>query len=202
VWLLAVLLGLGATAVALAKGNGTMNRHQELVTAARIDEPVVGTSVQTGTGDGSSLGRIEIPALGLNVALVQGVDLETLAGGAGHYPATPAPCAPGNVAVAGYRTTFDRPFYGLNELSPGDIVQFQSSTLRCEYLVSRSPFVVSRSDPSVVVDTPGLDTLTMTTSAPTGSATQRLVVRAEMLPGSLRLASEAKSTLAPTDSAS
>jgi LPXTG-site transpeptidase (sortase) family protein len=200
--LLALLLGVGAAALALAKESGSESHNQELTAAARVDDPVVGTAARAGTGDGSHLGRIEIPALGLDVALIQGVGLDGLAGGTAHYPATAMPCASGNVAVAGYRTTFERPFYGLNDLSPGDVVEFQSSTLRCEYLVSRSPFVVSRADPSVVADTPGLDTLTMTTSAPIGSATKSLVVRAEMLPGSLRLVSGAKSTLAPTGGAS
>jgi sortase (surface protein transpeptidase) len=49
------------------------------------------------------------------------------------------------------------------------------------YRVVRDPYPVARTDLSVVDRSPG-STLTLTTCHPKGSARQRLVVRAELVP--------------------
>src|ERR1700722_14872342 len=56
-------------------------------------------------GIGDSLTRIKIPALGVNVVVVQGTTESALDAGAGHYTNTPLPCEIGNVGIAGHRTT-------------------------------------------------------------------------------------------------
>ena len=53
-------------------------------------------------------------------AVVQGVGVEDLKKGPGHYPNTPMPGQEGNAAIAGHRTTYGAPFYNLDELKADD----------------------------------------------------------------------------------
>ena len=53
---------------------------------------------------------------------IEGTGTDQLRSGPGHYPGTPLPGEPGNVAIAGHRTTYLHPFYSLNELVPGDAI--------------------------------------------------------------------------------
>ena len=52
-------------------------------------------------------------------SFVEGVQLDDLAKGPGHYPGTPLPGQIGNAAIAGHRTTHGAPFFRLNELDAG-----------------------------------------------------------------------------------
>ena len=71
---------------------------------------------------GGALDHLVIPAIGLSRYVVQGVNEGDLQMGPGHYPGTPLPGQPGNVGIAGHRTTFGAPFFRLNEVSRGDLV--------------------------------------------------------------------------------
>jgi sortase A len=137
--------------------------------------------------DGQSLTRIIIPKLGVNVVVVQGDDENALKAGAGHYPETPLPCEEGDVAIAGHRTTYGKPFANLDRLVIGDEIVMQTPIGSCIYRVSESPFVVNPDDWAVVADTPGQYTLTLTTCTPKGSAAYRLVVKAVMVSSDLAI---------------
>jgi sortase A len=126
---------------------------------------------------GDSLTRIKIPALGVDMVVVQGTTESALQAGAGHYPDTPLPCEAGNVAIAGHRTTYGKPFANLDRLKPGDTIELVTPVGGCMYQVSKDPFVVSPSDVSVLAATT-VRSVTLTTCNPKGSAAQRLVVRA------------------------
>jgi LPXTG-site transpeptidase (sortase) family protein len=155
--------------------------------AAQLDDPTIAGQVAHGVvGDGQALGHIRIAAIGVDMVLVQGTDAGALAKGPGHYPGTPMPCTTGDVAVAGHRTTFLHPFYNLNELRAGDVISITTPAASCSYVVSEAPFAVAPTDLAVVANTPGQHVLTLTTCTPRGSAAQRLVVKALMLPESLR----------------
>src|SRR5438552_9205647 len=65
---------------------------------------------------GGAEGLIVIPAIHVDEAFVQGVALDDLAEGPGHYPGTPLPGRGGNVAIAGHRTTHGAPFWALDSL--------------------------------------------------------------------------------------
>ena len=54
---------------------------------------------------GDVLGRIDIPRLGLSVAVLEGTSSQVLRLGAGHIEGTPLPGQPGNSGVAGHRET-------------------------------------------------------------------------------------------------
>jgi sortase A len=180
---LAVLCALAAgAALAFPWLSNLYAQHEQKVLAEQLDSPAVGDA----SGSGAAIGRIVIPAIGLDMVVVEGTDAGALTKGPGHYPDTPMPCTAGNVAIAGHRTTFLHPFYNLNLLGPGDVVELQTRSLSCTYTVSAPPFAVLPSDTAVVANTPGSFNLTLTTCNPRGSSAQRLVVRAAMVPDSLR----------------
>jgi sortase A len=129
--------------------------------------------------DGDSLTRIQIPDIDVDVVVVEGVSASALRAGAGHYPSTPLPCETGNVAIAGHRTTYGRPFHDLELLEPGDEIHLQIPIGECTYRVTETR-VVSPNDVGVIAGT-GDNRLTLTTCHPPGSARSRLVITAELV---------------------
>ena len=129
--------------------------------------------------EGDPLTRLEIPKLGVNVIVVQGTSLEALRAGAGHYPSTPLPGQRGNVAIAGHRTTYGRPFNRIDELRPGDAIVLTTPADRYVYKVSKMPWVTDPYDWTVTG--PSNDyLLTLTSCHPKGSAQHRIIVRATL----------------------
>lgn len=115
--------------------------------------------------------------------VVEGVSLDVLRRGPGHYPDSAAPGGAGNFAVAGHRTTYGAPFFHLDQLRAGDEVHVvDRSGSRWVYRVVEQR-VVAPTELWVVGSDPlgtGLPTLTLTTCTPRFSAAQRLVVFAEL----------------------
>lgn len=132
-------------------------------------------------GIGQSLTRIKIPAIGVDVVVVQGTTDTALQAGAGHYVTTPLPCEVGDVAIAGHRTTYGKPFANVNELVPGDTIELDTPVGTCTYKVARAPYRVLPDDVGVVANTPGQSTLTLTSCAPRYFATHRIVIKAVMV---------------------
>jgi len=71
------------------------------------------------------LGKIEIPKLGVTGDIQEGITLTAINRGPGHWPGTPKPGEPGNMVIAGHRTTYTKPFNRINELVAGDKVIFR-----------------------------------------------------------------------------
>ncbi|MGQ0831859.1 MAG: class E sortase [Microthrixaceae bacterium] len=131
-------------------------------------------------GEGDSLTRLTIPAIDVDVVVVEGTTMSALRAGAGHYPDTPLPCELGNVAIAGHRTTYGRPFHNLDLLKPGAEITLTTPIGTCTYKVAQDPFVVSPTRTDVIANTPDEATLTLTTCHPKGSARQRLIIKATL----------------------
>ncbi len=129
--------------------------------------------------EGDPLTRIEIPAIGLDTIVVQGTSPSALRAGAGHYPQTPLPGQRGNVAIAGHRTTYGRPFNRINELKTGDPIILTTPVGRYTYVVSRPPWITNPYDWTVIAKTPDPE-LTLTACHPKGSANQRIIIRAKL----------------------
>lgn len=70
--------------------------------------------------EGELMGRIQIPAIGVDWYFYEGIDLSILTDGPGHYMGTPMPGQPGNSAIAGHRTTYGAPFNRVDEMQSGD----------------------------------------------------------------------------------
>jgi sortase A len=67
--------------------------------------------------------------------LVEGVDLDQLAKGVGHFPKTAMPGEVGNFAVAAHRATHGEPFAYLDRIQPGDKVIVETKTNWFVYVV-------------------------------------------------------------------
>lgn len=136
--------------------------------------------------DAQPLTRIIIPAMKTDTIVVEGTSNKALNTGAGHYPNTPLPGEPGNVAIAGHRTTYGKPFANLEILKPGDQVILETPFARHTYEVvtpaagKQNPWVVAANDWSVVEQVPE-SILTLTTCHPRGTDRQRLVARAKLI---------------------
>lgn len=130
--------------------------------------------------DGEPLTRLEIPALEVDTIVVEGTSTSALRAGAGHYPDTPLPGGKGNVAIAGHRTTYGRPFHKVDRLRPGDQIILTTPVGRFVYEVAKNPWITTPNDWSVVA--PSDDALlTLTSCNPLGSARERIIVRAKLV---------------------
>jgi sortase A len=130
---------------------------------------------------GDALTRLQIPAIDLDTIVVEGTTPAALRAGTGHYPKTPLPGEPGNVAIAGHRTTYGRPFNRMDDLKPGDKIVLTTPIGKHTYEVTGKPFVVSPNDWTPITEyEKGGSFLTLTSCHPEGSAAYRIVVRAEL----------------------
>ena len=127
---------------------------------------------------GMELGTIEIPKLGVNRALWEGVSLPTLDRGPGHWPGTAMPGSLGNVVVGGHRVSHDRPFRDIDQLVPGDEIALTFSGVRHSYIVTGSQ-VVTPND--IWVINQSMDhTATLFACHPPGSTRERFIVFARL----------------------
>lgn len=142
---------------------------------------------QTVPPNGDAVARILIPKIGLDKIVVEGVDVDDLRKGPGHYPETQLPGHEGNSAIAGHRTTYGAPFGDLDQLGTGDevtLIATNGGVYRYKVTEQR---VVDPSEVSVLDPTPDpanagheLATLTLTTCNPKYSAAERLVVKGQL----------------------
>jgi sortase A len=128
---------------------------------------------------GSAVAILRIPRIGLTAAVVEGVGVEDLKKGPGHYPNTPLPGQPGNTAIAGHRTTYGHPFFDLNSVQVGDDILIATHTATYRYSVVSQQDVLP-TDVAVVAPTTD-NRLTLTTCTPRYSATKRLIVVAKLI---------------------
>jgi sortase A len=116
--------------------------------------------------------------------VVEGVTLDHLRMGPGHYPDSAAPGSDGNLAIAGHRTTYGAPFWSLNELEDGDTIHVLDRAGREWVYAYREQRIVAPTDTWVVGPDPlqtGTPTITLTTCHPRGSAAQRLIAWGELV---------------------
>jgi sortase A len=115
--------------------------------------------------------------------VVDGVTLDLLRLGPGHYPDSDVPGGPGNFAVAGHRTTYGAPFWALDELAEGDTIHVVDRRGDEWVYAYREQRIVAPTEVWVVGDDPletGQPTITLTTCHPRFSAAQRLIAWGEL----------------------
>lgn len=132
---------------------------------------------------GKAFAIMYIPRLGKDwhAPVVEGVSLDALARGVGHYPSTALPGRVGNFAVAGHRATNGEPFAYLDQLRAGDAVVVETRTRWYTYTVDDG-FIVDPyrwdvvdpvpSDPGA---TPSERLITLTTCNPRWASYERLI---------------------------
>lgn len=146
---------------------------------------------------GEPLAQIEIPSLGVDKVVLQGVDVDDLRRGPGHYSQTALPGNPGNASIAGHRTTYGSPFGRIDELVPGD--EITVTTVQGEFVYRVLDPALAYADsldlvheigdghvivpPSAgwVLDDFGDDRLTLTACHPKLSSRERIIVTAELV---------------------
>ncbi len=133
---------------------------------------------------GDAFALIRIPRFGHDYVrpILQGVGLDILDRGVGHYPDSADPGQVGNFAVAGHRVTYAKPFNQIAELRPGDAVVVETRTTWYVYRV-QSHVIVTPDRVDVVAPVPEHPgskpterMMTMTACHPKFSARERYVV--------------------------
>ena len=124
----------------------------------------------------STIGRIEIPRLGVSAVVRTGTDARTLRLAVGHIPGTALPGEGGNVGLAAHRDTF---FRRLRDIRTDDEIIVTTPEGRFRYSVEGTK-VVEPTDVWVLDDTvrPALTLVTCYPFTYIGSAPQRFIVRA------------------------
>lgn len=120
------------------------------------------------------LGSIEMPSIGVTKTLLEGITLNTLDRGPGHWPGTAMPGQIGNAVIAGHRTSHDKPFRNIDKLVVGDQVIFTTAEGRFVYEVTGT--VVVAPDAMYIIDQTSTATATLFACHPPGSTRQRIVV--------------------------
>jgi sortase A len=126
---------------------------------------------------GDTVGRIEIPRLGVSAIIKAGTDARTLQLAVGHIPGTAFPGDTGNVGLAAHRDTF---FRRLRDIQSDDEIRVTTPDGSFTYRVARTDIVEPQD--VWVLDPTDHPALTLVTCYPfnyVGSAPQRFIVRAQ-----------------------
>jgi sortase A len=122
-----------------------------------------------------AIGEIEIPKIGVDTPVYEGVWRTVIDVGPGHWPGTAEPGAWGNSVFGGHRSTYTEPFRHIDQLVPGDQIVVRTAAGAFTYLVDGSE-IVDDSAMHIVDQAPG-HTITLFACHPVGSTAQRYVVR-------------------------
>ncbi len=154
-----------------------VSAKRSLGSQIQAEEAHTQTQLKPAVKKGDVLGRIDIPRLGISVAVLQGTSSRILRLGAGHIEGTPLPGETGNSGIAGHRDTF---FRQLKDIRKDDEIQLQTATGLFRYDVEWAK-VVEPGDTTVLEPSTIENTLTLVTCYPfyfIGPSPKRFVVRA------------------------
>jgi sortase A len=148
-----------------------------LTASAAFDAAVksVAPSTEVTIRHAAPVARLQIPKIGLDEIVLEGIDDEAMNGGPGHYPGSPLPGGAGNSIISAHR---DRHFRKLDELAVGDTIVTQSGATTTRWVVTKRK-VVDKERP--VLFPTKVATLTLTTCWPIryfGTAPDRLIITA------------------------
>ena len=129
-----------------------------------------------GLAPGDPVGRIRVPALGLEQVFVYGTGSSELAKGPGQYANTPLPGTGATTAIAGHRTTFGAPFREIDALEPGAPIVLELPYGTFRYVVFARE-IVADDDWTILRDRP-FETLVLTACHPLYGSSHRWVVYA------------------------
>jgi sortase A len=161
-------------------------------------DPVTAPTIPSAV-EGEPTARIQIPAIGVDKIVVEGVSLADLKKGPGHYPESPLPGQEGNAAIAGHRTTYGAPFHRLDELEPGDEITVTTIQGTFTYEMTEQ-LIVSPKEVQVLEDK-GDNRITLTACHPKYSARQRIVVVGILAPDETPLPRPPRAETAPAPAA-
>jgi sortase A len=154
--------------------------NRELDTILSTAPPAATTQARAQPVPGSTLGRIEIPRLGVSAVIRAGSDARTLQLAVGHIPGTAVPGDKGNIGLAGHRDTF---FRRLKDIRADDEIRIVTANATYRFRVEDTRVVSPRD--TWVLNPTRTATLTLVTCYPftyIGSAPDRFIVRALAAP--------------------
>lgn len=140
----------------------------------QLTRPIDPPADERGPEDNPPIGRIAIPAIGLDDVLEEGIRLTTLDRGPGHWPGSAMPGEIGNVVVAGHRSSHGAEFRELDALVPGHEVVFTTDAGTFTYAVTGTEIVTP--DALWITDPTDTPTATLFACHPLRSTAQRIVV--------------------------
>jgi sortase A len=127
---------------------------------------------------GEAIGRIDLPTLDRDYAMVEGTGEGPLRKGPGHYVETPLPGQHGTFGVAGHRTTYLAPFRYVDQLEAGEPIIAEMPYGTFTYRVEKTLIVEPE---EVWVKNPvSHDRIVLTACHPPFSAEERIVVFGEL----------------------
>ena len=99
--------------------------------------------------EGSAIGEMEVPRLGLKAVFVQGDSPRILRHAVGHISETALPGESGNVVLTGHRDTFFRP---LRNIRQGDVITLKTfdGDFRVSSGIHRCRAAQRRSSPATI----------------------------------------------------
>src|SRR5262245_1790054 len=185
VLLLIGLLCIGYWAYAWLDARYTQYREGKILDEAASETDALGTfrgsaaasRPRRPAAEGTLVGRIEIPRVGVSAIVLEGTSNKTLRRGVGHISNTSLPGgAAGNVGLAGHRDSF---FRALQDIREDDRITLKTLAGTYEYQVEWAK-VVQPADTQVLAET-GEPVPTLVTCYPfyyVGAAPERFIVRA------------------------
>lgn len=125
------------------------------------------------------IGRLDVPALGLHVPILNDYDPDSLRRGVGRMKGTAVPGGLGNLVLAGHRDTYFRP---LRRVQPGMTMRVVTPGGTYDYVVDSTTIVLP--DNVDVLDIRDRPEMTLITCYPfdyIGAAPKRFIVRAHLV---------------------
>jgi sortase A len=162
----------------LAQGRAGPGSARES-SAARMRRQAL-TLLRANRPDGSALGSVDIPRIGLKTVFVESTVHNALKKGPGHYRGTVLPGLYGTVGLAGHRTTYGAPFRRVDELSAGSRIILRMPYGRFTYKVTGTR-ITTPADASSLISRAGTRRLVLSACHPLYSAAKRIVVSARLV---------------------
>ena len=187
--LLFVFYQLVWTNVTADRAAAAATRQLEATWHGGSAEVVPGEEYPGGIHAGRPFAFLYLPRLGRDwrEPVIQGVSLDDLAKGVGHYPTSALPGEVGNFAVAVHRATHGQPFAYLDRMRAGDVAVVETATTWYVYRLQAS-FLVQPTDVDVVAPVPGHPAqrptqrlITLTTCNPRWASYQRMIIHGTLV---------------------
>jgi sortase A len=177
---------LGNSLRALERAAPPRALAQRLAVVHRVDErmALLAQQLESKAGEGSAVGRIQIPRIGADFFIVNGTGTAALEEGPGiysrsAYPRRTFPGLAGTTPIAGHRTTYLAPFRHIDELRSGDRIVLTMPYGRFTYTVTGHR-VVLPSDVAAAVDPAARPRVVLSACTPLFSASHRILVFASL----------------------
>ena len=168
------LMGLGA--YVWYTNNYARNEQKKLLDQWK-KKPLPVTQIFGSVAAGAPIAQLIVPRMHLEAIVIQLAGLDDRANlnrGPGHVPGTAFPGMPGNVFIAGHRTTYGAPFGALDQMRNGDKIILITAEGRHIYTVNEQR-IVDPHDLSVLGQE-GVPRVTLMACHPKFTARQRLLV--------------------------